>query len=122
MDWSRDPELAAVHSTALIAEVLGNLIENASRHAVSRVVVTAGAGPAGPWIAIEDDGKGLQRPQDQQHSSGIRLDERGDGAGLVLPSCKTFSMPGVAASSGLVERDGRKATIAAKSNASADSG
>ena len=38
-----------------LAEVLGNLLDNASRHAVSRVRVTAYPGPAGASIAIVDE-------------------------------------------------------------------
>jgi signal transduction histidine kinase len=48
-------------------------------------VVTAGAGADGPWIAIEDDGKGIAAAASSRTlERGIRLDERGDGAGLGL--------------------------------------
>jgi signal transduction histidine kinase len=121
----RIPELAAVPlDRADLAEVLGNLIENASRHAVSRVVVTAGAGPAGPWIAIEDDGKGIAAAaRSTALERGIRLDERGDGAGLGLAIVQdVLDAYGWQLHLGLSELGGLKATIAAKSNASADSG
>jgi signal transduction histidine kinase len=65
-----------------LAEVLGNLIENATRHARARVRIVAGEGAA---IVIEDDGAGI--PPDLRASvlaRGTRLDERGDGAGLGL--------------------------------------
>jgi signal transduction histidine kinase len=68
-----------------LAEVLGNLLENAARHAGGLVRVTARPGLAGPPIAIEDDGKGLspdQLPRALQR--GVRLDQRGEGAGLGL--------------------------------------
>jgi signal transduction histidine kinase len=63
-----------------VAEVLGNLLENAARHARSRVRVTAPGGS----IVVEDDGRGIS-PEDRASvlKRGARLDERG-GAGLGL--------------------------------------
>jgi signal transduction histidine kinase len=68
-----------------LAEALGNLLDNASRHAVSRVRVTAYPGPAGASIVIEDDGKGIA-PEARSNvlERGARLDQRGEGAGLGL--------------------------------------
>lgn len=66
-----------------LAEVLGNLLENAARHAATRVRIVAAAG--GPSIAIEDDGPGIAPEQRQRMlERGARLDRRGDGAGLGL--------------------------------------
>lgn len=67
-----------------LAEVLGNLLENAARHAVARVRITADAA-GGPSIVIEDDGAGIA-PDQMRHvlARGARLDERGEGAGLGL--------------------------------------
>jgi signal transduction histidine kinase len=68
-----------------LAEVLGNLLENAVRHATGRVRVAAEEGIAGPSVTIEDDGKGidpLQLPTVLER--GARLDERGGSAGLGL--------------------------------------
>lgn len=64
-----------------LAEVLGNLLENATRHARSRVRITAL--PGSP-ITVEDDGRGISA-EDQAVvlQRGTRLDERG-GAGLGL--------------------------------------
>lgn len=66
-----------------LAEVLGNLMENAARHARTRVRVTSPADDAsvvveddGPGIAAEDRGRVLER--------GRRLDTSGSGAGLGL--------------------------------------
>jgi signal transduction histidine kinase len=68
-----------------LAEVLGNLLENAARHAGGLVRVTANPGLAGPPITIEDDGKGLSPSQlPRVLERGARLDERGEGAGLGL--------------------------------------
>lgn len=84
-----EPEIAADACIPLdrtdVAEVLGNLLENAAHHAAARVRIAAVPGPAGPSIVIEDDGKGIaaaQLPRVLQR--GVRLDERGKGAGLGL--------------------------------------
>jgi signal transduction histidine kinase len=68
-----------------LAEALGNLLENATRHAKSRVRITAKATPSGLAIDIEDDGPGIAselRPA--ALARGVRLDERGDRTGLGL--------------------------------------
>ena len=68
-----------------LAEVLGNLLDNATRHAASTVRVTATAGPCGPSIAVEDDGAGIApSARTQAAERGARLDERGNGSGLGL--------------------------------------
>jgi signal transduction histidine kinase len=68
-----------------LAEVLGNLLENAARHAKGRVRIAAHAGAAGPSIVIEDDGPGIPAAQlASVLGRGVRLDERGEGAGLGL--------------------------------------
>lgn len=68
-----------------LAEVLGNLLENAARHAAARVRITAEQGDAGPSVMIEDDGKGIDAAQlPQVLQRGTRLDERGGSAGLGL--------------------------------------
>ncbi|GGI21206.1 sensor histidine kinase [Bradyrhizobium guangdongense] len=66
-----------------LAEVLGNLIENAARHAAGRVRITSNDGQ--PSVVVEDDGEGI----DPAHLSrvlerGVRLDQRGGAAGLGL--------------------------------------
>ncbi len=65
-----------------LAEVLGNLLENASRHAKSKVRLSlADSGR----VAIEDDGPGVpENLRDWVLKRGRRLDERPDGAGLGL--------------------------------------
>lgn len=65
-----------------LAEVLGNLLENAARHAARRVRISAGQGSP---IVIEDDGPGIAPAQwPRVLERGMRLDERGEGAGLGL--------------------------------------
>ncbi len=66
-----------------LAEVLGNLLENAARHAKAHVRV--GADASGQAITVEDDGPGIA-PAERAHvlERGARLDQRGDGTGLGL--------------------------------------
>jgi signal transduction histidine kinase len=65
-----------------LAEVLGNLLDNAVRHAASRVCITASPRPS---ITVEDDGKGIPpAAQARVVERGIRFDEREEGTGLGL--------------------------------------
>lgn len=68
-----------------LAEALGNVLDNAARHAAGHVRVTARSVPAGAAIVIEDDGKGVA-PEKLASviERGIRLDERAEGTGLGL--------------------------------------
>ncbi|MBR0857020.1 sensor histidine kinase [Bradyrhizobium liaoningense] len=65
-----------------LAEVLGNLIENATRHAAGCVrITTEGSLPS---VVVEDDGEGIEPAHlSRVLERGARLDERG-GAGLGL--------------------------------------
>ncbi|CCD93270.1 putative Two-component sensor histidine kinase (fragment) [Bradyrhizobium sp. ORS 375] len=66
-----------------LAEVLGNLLENAARHAASTVRIVAGASPL--IIMVEDDGPGIPDAQiGRVLERGGRLDEQGPGSGLGL--------------------------------------
>lgn len=68
-----------------LAEVLGNLLDNASRHAISRVRIAAYRGTSGTSIVIEDDGKGIApAARSKVLERGARFDQRGEGAGLGL--------------------------------------
>jgi signal transduction histidine kinase len=68
-----------------LAEVLGNLLENAARHARGCVRVSTEPGFIGPSIIVEDDGKGISPPRlPRVLERGTRLDEHGKGAGLGL--------------------------------------
>jgi signal transduction histidine kinase len=65
-----------------LAEALGNLLENATRHA--RNAVRISAPPGGLAITVEDDGCGIpEAARPMVLARGGRLDERG-GAGLGL--------------------------------------
>jgi signal transduction histidine kinase len=66
-----------------LAEVLGNLLENAARHAGSRVRIAAMANPLS--VVVEDDGEGIPEEQIARVlERGGRLDEQGSGSGLGL--------------------------------------
>ena len=62
---------------------VGNILDNAARHAAQRVRIAAE--PSGPAVIIEDDGPGIAA---DAHPSvverGTRLDQREGGAGLGL--------------------------------------
>ncbi|MBR0758953.1 histidine kinase [Bradyrhizobium sp. CCBAU 65884] len=66
-----------------LAEILGNLIENAARHAAGCVRITADDNR--PLLAVEDDGEGIESTHlSHVIERGTRLDERGGAAGLGL--------------------------------------
>jgi signal transduction histidine kinase len=68
-----------------LAEVLGNLLDNATRHAKSRVRIGTACDADEFCVMIEDDGEGLdEAARTEVLSRGIRLDQRGEGAGLGL--------------------------------------
>jgi signal transduction histidine kinase len=78
------PALAAPMDRPDLAEVLGNLLENAARHAASRVLVSAEEAN-GFALCVEDDGPGLDEAERYRVvKRGVRLDEREGGAGLGL--------------------------------------
>lgn len=67
-------------------EMLGNLLDNASRFAVSRMRLTAGREARVAVVAIEDDGPGLSASEiEAVMQPGRRLDETSPGHGFGLP-------------------------------------
>ena len=74
-------------------ELLGNLLENACKFAVTRVRVTAEAGEPGELIIhVDDDGPGLS-PEERTEAMkrGVRLDETAPGTGLGLSIVKDLA-------------------------------
>lgn len=71
-----------------LAEMLGNLLDNAARHARSRVSLTAARDGTGlVALQVEDDGPGIPAERREQVlQPGVRLDEgpAGDGFGLAI--------------------------------------
>jgi signal transduction histidine kinase len=68
-----------------LAEVLGNLLENATRHAMAQVRIVVLKSSDGMAISIEDDGPGIEEElRSAALTRGTRLDERAEGTGLGL--------------------------------------
>lgn len=64
-------------------ELAGNLIDNAVRHAVTTVAVTAIGADRGVLLTVSDDGVGIPAADRvRATAAGSRLDERGDGHGF----------------------------------------
>jgi signal transduction histidine kinase len=68
-----------------LEEIVGNLVENACRHAHGRVRIAARGHAERLVLVVEDDGPGLDaEARGRATRRGERLDERGPGAGLGL--------------------------------------
>lgn len=69
-----------------LAEILGNLLDNAARHARTRVRVQAQGKGAVTALTVEDDGPGVpEAARDAVIHRGIRLDQTpGTGLGLAI--------------------------------------
>ena len=77
--------VSALFDRTDLAEVMGNLLENATRHAKSRVRIATSTSPEGMIIAVEDDGPGIAKElRSAALARGARLDERAEGTGLGL--------------------------------------
>jgi signal transduction histidine kinase len=91
IDWCVDSPvgLAAAVDEVDLAEVLGNLLDNARKWTRSVVTVTARRSGREIEVLVEDDGSGI--PEDDRSrvlGRGIRLDERVPGSGLGLTIVK----------------------------------
>lgn len=85
IDLAIDPGLAVAVDPADLDEMMGNLIDNAARHARSAISIRAQQGERRVQIRVIDDGPGI--PDDERERAvapGIRLDERGEGNGFGL--------------------------------------
>jgi two-component system, OmpR family, sensor kinase len=83
-----DTEVAFHGYNILLRQMVGNLLENAIRHAspAGRVAATVSSTPELITIRITDDGDGI--PDHERHrifQRFVRLDTRSPGAGLGLP-------------------------------------
>lgn len=68
-----------------LAEALGNLVENAARHAQGEVRVQAERAEAGVVVTVGDDGPGIRQDRlAEALARGGKLDSGGAGAGLGL--------------------------------------
>jgi signal transduction histidine kinase len=87
LDWVVDlpPNLEARIDPDDLAEALGNLVENAARHACQTIRITGHDGAGSAVIAIRDDGPGIPEDQlDDALKRGGRLDSSNSGTGLGL--------------------------------------
>jgi signal transduction histidine kinase len=86
------PDVRARIDPQDLAEALGNLTENAVRHARSRIVIEATHDGAAARIAIADDGPGIPiEQQDEVLDRGARLDSTSAGSGLGLAIVKDIA-------------------------------
>jgi len=107
-----DEQVLAVERVDML-EVMGNLLDNAWKWALSRVRVSV-EGTAQKWlIRVEDDGPGIADPQQRQQAleRGYRLDESvaGQGLGLaivadIVAACRGFLVLEHSALGGLAVR------------------
>ena len=68
-----------------LAEVLGNLIENAAQHARSRLAITGRRERDAVVLTVSDDGPGIPKARREAAlKRGERLDASGSGSGLGL--------------------------------------
>jgi signal transduction histidine kinase len=103
-----------------LAEVLGNLLENAARHAVMHVRISV----VDDSVIVEDDGEGIAPGQiGRVLERGGRLDERGEGAGLGLAIVQdVLGAYGWRLNLSVSDLGGLKATIAPLAAAAAETG
>lgn len=80
----------------LAETALTNLLENAGKYAPagSPIAVRTGAGEAGAWIEIEDEGPGFPEPIEplfEKFARGVQGDGRAPGTGLGLAIARGFA-------------------------------
>ena len=80
-----DPALAFAGDASDLQEMLGNLLENASRFARTEVRLDCRLQDGALVLTVDDDGSGLAAEQMAEAlGRGVRLDERRSGSGLGL--------------------------------------
>ncbi len=85
IDAAIDSELHVAVDAADLDELAGNLIDNAARHAGTRVRVSATVDQGMIRLSVVDDGPGIALADRQRATdAGVRLDEREDGHGFGL--------------------------------------
>jgi signal transduction histidine kinase len=79
------PNLAARIDPDDLAEALGNLIENAARHAHSKVAISGASERDMATLTVFDDGPGIpQSRREEALRRGTRLDASASGSGVGL--------------------------------------
>lgn len=105
--------LAAAIDAADLDELVGNLLDNAMRHARTCVSVVARAEGRMVRLTVGDDGPGIPAADRARATEpGVRLDERGDGHGFGLAIARELaSLHGGALILGAGPEGGLTATI-----------
>jgi signal transduction histidine kinase len=91
IEWrvSSPPGLSAAVDEVDLAEILGNLMDNARKWTQSVVAITMERRGHEVEVLVEDDGAGIpERDRPRVLNRGIRLDERVPGSGLGLTIAK----------------------------------
>lgn len=84
-DVAVDPTATIAADDVDAAEAIGNILENASKWARTRVLVTTAVDEAAVIVSVDDDGPGVADDRLRELTArGAKLDERKDGAGLGL--------------------------------------
>jgi len=94
IDWRVDSPvgLSAAVDEVDLAEILGNLLDNARKWSRSVVMVTARRRDREIEVLVEDDGSGIpEHERSRVLNRGIRLDERVPGTGLGLTIAKEIA-------------------------------
>lgn len=87
-----DAGLAIPVSENDLLEMLGNLLDNACKHAHSRLLIAAEQQLSGWLIRVEDDGPGIAAAQREQvQRRGKRLDEQYPGQGIGLAAANNLA-------------------------------
>ncbi len=85
LDWQAPPGLRLPWDREDLFELLGNLLDNACKWAVSRVRLELAREVGGFLLRVDDDGPGVEEARRQAVlGRGARLDEQVDGHGLGL--------------------------------------
>jgi len=108
------PDLAVAVDPQDLDEMVGNLLDNAWRHARSTIDIAAAREGPIVRIVIGDDGAGLSEDfLDEALVPGRRLDERGEGHGFGLPIAQELAeLNGGTLTLGRAPSGGLSATLA----------
>ncbi|MCC2096163.1 MAG: HAMP domain-containing histidine kinase [Hyphomicrobiales bacterium] len=84
-DLDMEPDASIVMDKADFSELLGNLVENATRYAKATIRIHHEQSAEGDTIEVSDDGPGIAKEhRETVLKRGQSLDRRGQGAGLGL--------------------------------------
>jgi two-component system, OmpR family, sensor kinase len=85
-----------------VREAVANLLDNARRHAASRIEVVVRGGAAAAWMEVHDDGPGLDPDAVDRAFQRFASLDGGGGSGLGLPIARAVAE----AHGGTLEHDG----------------